>query len=172
MNTRNGHSRNRPRRTGPSQAPGRVPILLGILSLGGLALGGCGDNTGTQILVCTGNTVSVSASVTVGDNVDFRWDPSCDIAALFVESSDSVMWAVGGDGELGDLSPADNVILPFVRYGSVPSGAREILAPRPLEEGEDYTLVLWRILPAASTIPCPDLRVGNACRVEVEEFVR
>ncbi len=85
---------------------------------------------------CSDEPTEVDVQVTTsGDDVVFDWSPRCRVAYFGVEAEDGDRWWLGDD-ETG------NRIAPPVRYGVEPAGFDDEPA-LPLEDGVEYTVVLW-----------------------------
>lgn len=140
-----------------------------IVSIG---VAGCsGDGTGPKNAGCPSETSSVQAIVTTGASVVFDWNPKCGVALLLVELDGSDQWGIATPNLEGNVTESDNIIHPPVTYGIVPAGAQEGPSPAALVAGQSYTLVLWKVVPAGSTIQCQQ-RFENACLLAVHAFQR
>jgi hypothetical protein len=135
------------------------------------ALGCSGDGTAPQDTNCSATTASVTATVTLGASVVFDWTPRCAVALLLVEQDASDQWGVAAPGISSSSDESANIILPPVTYGQVPQGAEEISSPTALVSGTQYDLVLWKTVPAGSSVQCQQ-RNGNACLLSVKVFTR
>lgn len=133
------------------------------------AAGCAGDGTAPK--GCPSETSSVQATVTTGASVVFDWDPKCGVALLLVEEDASDQWVIGAPDFDNNETESANVILPPVTYGQVPAGAEEASPPAALIAGRSYELVLWKNLPAGSTVQCQQ-RFENACLLAVHVFQR
>jgi len=109
--------------------------------------------------------------VTVGSSVVFNWEPNCAVALLLVEQNGSDEWAIADPTLSNTSTEAVNKILPPVTYGQVPSGVDEDPPSSALVPGQSYTLVLWKLVPAGSTVQCQQ-NIDNACLLAVKAFQR
>jgi len=116
-------------------------------------------------------TSSVEATVTVGSSVVFNWEPKCAVALLLVEQNGGDEWGIADPNLSNSSTEAANKILPPVTYGQVPSGVDEDPPAAALVPGQSYTLVLWKVVPAGSTVQCQQ-NSENACLLAVKPFQR
>jgi hypothetical protein len=116
----------------------RSTRLTALVSLALLGLTQCDSESTTPSLApCT---VNVGSQVGPGTVPRIDWTPVCGLLAVDVVDSitgESVWSLVSSTGR--------NTIRPGLRYGTVPSGTREDLAPVPLVPGRRYWLFLSRL---------------------------
>jgi len=140
--------------------------------VGALAIAACGDDpTSPEVVPCTAETSSVTATVDAGQSVVFDWEPACGVAMLLVEEDASDMWGISTDEATWTRPDQGNLITPPVTYGVTPSGVTEFQEPLTFVAGGAYELILWRILPEGSQAQCEE-RFGNLCLLTVHPFTR
>jgi hypothetical protein len=88
-----------------------------------------------------------------------------------VEEDAADQWVVQAPGFSETSDESANVIVPPVTYGQLPQGAELVSGPSPLASGTAYDLVLWKTVPAGSTLQCQQ-RFQNACLLSVKVFTR
>jgi hypothetical protein len=101
--------------------------------LAGLLVSGCGDSTAPAVVRCTDDTafrVARDGNVPV-----FSWAGGCGIDALYVlaDQRQTVDWAIESVGRNQLRSP--------IRYGVVPTGARQVNPP--LGAGSEVFFSVW-----------------------------
>ena len=64
-----------------------------------------------------------------------------------------------------------NILAPPITYGVTPIGADVVQSPTNLVAGQSYTLILWRVIPAGSSVKC-EVRVQNSCLIAFKAFTR
>ncbi len=111
----------------------KLATALPVIAFVGLAR--CGDATGA------GSHCSPTIVVGSGTTPQFSWAPACRIQALVVFSGNACSprfecWKIE--------SLNDNQISSPVRYGTVPSTARQSSTPLPLQRGLEYAVRLER----------------------------
>ena len=103
------------------------------LSVGLAACSSDPTSPGEIVPECTG---PVSIEVSSGTMPTFDWTPACRLFFLIVELGADDQWLVITDGT--------NAIAPPVRYGVLPTGARQRDPATPLEAGQTYDVNVAR----------------------------
>jgi hypothetical protein len=113
----------------------RIPPLFLVLAT--FTVFGCSDDSTrpAELAECTG---AVTITVSAGTTPQFSWSPACRLFFLIVEP------AATGDDLWLIITEGANQILPPVRYGTVPPGARELAPPTPLVAGTEYKVAVAR----------------------------
>jgi hypothetical protein len=133
--------------------------------------GACGDDpTEPDVVACTDDAGSVTATVSSGTTPTFSWSPACDVAAVLVEGSNGDTWIVSSDDSTWDSPAQANLISSPIAYGTetLPAGVDTQYGPQPLTAGAPYDFILFQIVDPGSTT-CLDL-FGNVCRLVIHEF--
>jgi hypothetical protein len=145
---------------------------ISLFAVTGLAsLLSCSDGTDPKGANCPAETGSVQVTVTSGANPVFDWQPRCAVALLLIEEEASDQWVISGEDLSSTTTESANRILPPITYGQVPSGIFEESPPETLVAGRTYEVILWKIVPAGSTVQCQQ-RFENACLLAVHPFQR
>jgi len=116
----------------------------------------------------------VSATVSVGSNVTFNWEPACAVALVLVEDNDGFdQWAVAMPSNLYYTQSTGNKIRPPLTYGIGPTGIDGLRVDdaMQLRAGARYNFYIWRILPHNSTATCID-NTGDYCLLTIQSFTR
>jgi hypothetical protein len=115
--------------------------------LGGVGLAAACAEQDSYATACD---APVALTVTPGARPTFTWRPSCGVENLVVSEDDSlVVWLLESRStRVGD--PADRLVS-NVRYGEVPSGAREVGRSEPLRKGHRYSVALQAFTPERGT---------------------
>jgi hypothetical protein len=149
--------------------------MLGAILLATAAVSCSSDSTGPQPPSCLEETSSVNATISVGTSVTFDWTPACPVALLVVEGESSghdVWWiATFGAGDSEIVPTTANRIVPPITFGQVPSTATSAFGPEPMVAGTIYRVVLWRNLPAGSSLRCQQ-NAGTGCLLAAKSFTR
>jgi hypothetical protein len=110
-----------------------VRVFAALCTLGGCS--GDSDPSGPSVALapCTG---AIDVTVSSGTTPTFTWTPACTVAYMIVEEGASDRWLL----EATDLTKG---IAPGVRYGTVPSGAREGSAAEALVRGRLHDVTMY-----------------------------
>ena len=110
----------------------RTSLLLAMAS----SVMSCGDSTDpvspSSVPTCTG---PVTVTVSAGTTPTFTWAPSCTAHVLLVEQGATDRWIIE--------ATTDDGFGPGVRYGVVPTGAREDAPAIALVSGRTYDVSLF-----------------------------
>jgi hypothetical protein len=128
-----------------SQVRRRLGVLVSWMGLFGVSVLGCGGDPNAPDAGCDG---PVLLGASAGLEPSFSWLPNCGVHNLIVLQGvgphpfgqQAADWAV--ESEPGTQGLPNNRLHSSIRYGAVPSGGRQLVAPVPLVAGQPYTVYL------------------------------
>lgn len=154
--------------------PRRARARLALVLLLPLLLGACGDDPVSAAALPRCGTDALNITVSGALEPVIRWTPAC--RAHFVR----VSRAVGPFLVAWDVASDTATLVPGVRYGHTPAGARVVTESRPLGADTSYYVDVGRLLqpslPGASTSIATRQGItvcggpGDGCRTSLERF--